>query len=240
MVGSRIALQPLRSLGAPSRSAFRVTSHPSSRYASTAAHVNPNAIPSQSSKWLRRLVYAGIFGGLGMFAGTRVDEKLAIPLVPGTKEDTSALERLQLVFDRATPVLMELRNNPDYEESDVYGNYSEEEKSSRLTSGPLRGTRGLALQVWFLFQPTHSQADLIGLLSCKMLQPVLYCLPPQNKCLAMHIYPRDPTYSDPKRLYTESLLERERKGSHQRGLPRSRSRRMANNDPRWRHRNRAR
>ena len=110
-----------------------------------------------------------------MFAGTRVDEKLAIPLVPGTKQDTNALERLQLVFDKATPIVMELRNNLDYEESDVYGNYSEEEKSSRLTSGPLRGTRGLALQVWFLFQPTHS------LLSCKMA-----LMPPPNKYLIIH------------------------------------------------------
>ena len=175
MVGSRIALQPLRFLGTPSRSAFRATSRPSSRYASTAAHVNTINPPSQSSKWLRRLVYAGIFGGLGMFAGTRVDEKLAIPLVPGTKQDTNALERLQLVFDKATPIVMELRNNLDYEESDVYGNYSEEEKSSRLTSGPLRGTRGLALQVWFLFQPTHF------LLSCKMA-----LMPPPNKYLIIH------------------------------------------------------
>lgn len=149
MAGPRIALQPLRFLGTSSRSAFRTTSH-STRYASTAAHVNTNAAPSQSSKWLRRLAYAGIFGGLGMFAGTRIDEKLAIPSVPGTTEDTNALERLQPVFDKATPVVMALRENPDYEESDVYGNYSEEDKASRLTSGPLRGIRGLALQVWLL------------------------------------------------------------------------------------------
>ena len=235
MVGSRIALQPLRFLGAPTRSAFRATSRPSSRYASSTAHVNTTNAPSQSSKWLRRLVYAGIFGGLGMFAGTRVDEKLAIPLVPGTKQDTNALERLQLVFDKATPIVMELRNNPDYEESDVYGNYSEDEKSSRLTSGPLRGTRGLALQVWFLFQPTHSLADLIGLLSCKMVS-----MPPP-KSIPDHTYPYEmPPILTKNVYYTESLLERERKGSHQCGLPRSRTRRMADNDPRRCHCNRAR
>ena len=108
-----------------------------------------------------------------MFAGTRIDEKLAIPSVPGTTEDTNALERLQPVFDKATPVVMALRENPDYEESDVYGNYSEEDKASRLTSGPLRGIRGLALQVWLL---PHSLAHFIGLLSCKMAStsPSLY------------------------------------------------------------------
>ena len=215
MVGFRIALQPLRFLGAPSRSAFRVTSRPStSRYASTAAHVNTTNAPSQSSKWLRRLVYAGIFAGLGMFAGTRVDEKLAIPLVPGTNEDTNALERLQLVFDRATPVVMALRENPDYEESDVYGNYSEEEKSSRLTSGPLRGNRGLALQVWFLFQPTHSLTDRLDWfieLQDASTPPSLF---PQINPWPYIFTHRDPTYSDQKRL-----LHRKSSGTRKKRKP---------------------
>lgn len=42
-----------------------------------------------------------------------------------------------------------LRADPEWEESDVYGNYSEMDKRSRLTSGPLRGSRGLGVQKVF-------------------------------------------------------------------------------------------
>lgn len=61
------------------------------------------------------------------------------------------LAGLQGIFDQATPIVQGLREDPDWEESDVYGNYSLEDKDHRLTSGPLRGSRGLGLQVGFFF-----------------------------------------------------------------------------------------
>lgn len=66
------------------------------------------------------------------------------------------LAGLQGIFDKATPIVQLLREDPDWEESDVYGNYSLEDKEHRLTSGPLKGSRGLGLQVgpfFFFFFP---------------------------------------------------------------------------------------
>lgn len=82
-----------------------------------------------------------------MLAGQRIEEKVAAPPVPGSLEDKIVMEELLRIYEKATPIVMELRSNPDYEESNVYQNYSEEENKHRLTAGPLRGSRGLALQV---------------------------------------------------------------------------------------------
>jgi hypothetical protein len=45
------------------------------------------------------------------------------------------------------PLMKELRENPDYVETKVYGNFSKEDKAQRLTSGPLSGASRLAFQV---------------------------------------------------------------------------------------------
>ncbi|RJE19702.1 thioesterase family [Aspergillus sclerotialis] len=55
------------------------------------------------------------------------------------------MRSIESLFDR-WPEVRKLRENPDYVESSVYENYSEEERAHRLSSGPLRGSRGLALQ----------------------------------------------------------------------------------------------
>lgn len=96
-----------------------------------------------------------------MLAGQRIEEKVAAPPVPGSLEDTIVMEELGRIYEKAIPIVMELRSNPDYEESNVYGNYTEDEKEHRLTSGPLRGSRGLAVQVGYsiLFcSLAHAQA----------------------------------------------------------------------------------
>lgn len=76
-----------------------------------------------------------------------MDRKIGAPPLPGTEEDASEMRAIRYVFDNSLPVVVELRRNPDYVESEVYENYSEEDKAHRLSSGPLRGSRGLALQV---------------------------------------------------------------------------------------------
>ncbi|GFG10530.1 uncharacterized protein C26H8.11c [Aspergillus lentulus] len=116
------------------------------RHASTIAQAEP---PAAKSRWPRRLAYAGIFGGLGVAAGKWMDEKVSAPAVPGTVEDAAKLEEITHVFEHGLPIVQELRNNPDYVESNAYEGFSEEDKAHRLTSGPLRGSRGLALQKVF-------------------------------------------------------------------------------------------
>jgi len=104
-----------------------------------------------------------------MLVGQRIEEKVAAPPVPGSLEDKIVMEELLRIYERAIPIVMELRSNPDYEESDVYQNYSEEENSHRLTAGPLRGSRGLALQVGFssCLAPAHAQASRLPFRICK-------------------------------------------------------------------------
>lgn len=119
------------------------------RKISTAPPNAPNA-SRPSSRWTRRLVYAGIFGTLGYCVGGWVDSKVSSPpFLPGSLEDQYFSLDLQRAFD-AIPIVRELRSNPDYEEKNVYDNFADEHKSRRLTSGPLAGSRGLGFQVSLL------------------------------------------------------------------------------------------
>jgi hypothetical protein len=132
-----------------------------SRHTSTIAPAEP---PTTKSRWPRRLAYAGIFGGLGVAAGKWMDEKVSAPAVPGTVEDAAKLEEINHVFEHGLPIVQELRNNPDYLETNAYEGFSEEDKAHRLTSGPLRGSRGLALQVrifpsFTIMEETQSTRD---------------------------------------------------------------------------------
>lgn len=76
-----------------------------------------------------------------------MDSKIGAPPLPGTGEDASEMRAIRYIFDNGLPIVNELRRNPDYVESEVYENYSEEDRTHRLSSGPLRGSRGFALQV---------------------------------------------------------------------------------------------
>lgn len=96
--------------------------------------------------------------------GRYIDQAVSAPPMPGSVEDLARLDVINSVYENSLPLVKELRENPDYVESNVYGNYSEEDKIGRLTSGPLRGSRGLALQVRLLspFQP-----DAVRVMSSK-------------------------------------------------------------------------
>lgn len=76
-----------------------------------------------------------------------MDDKVAAPPKPGSVEDQVALQEIQRIYETGLPIVQRLRNNPDWEEGDVYGDFSEQKKAERLSSGPLAGSRGLALQV---------------------------------------------------------------------------------------------
>lgn len=114
--------------------------HRASRNASSIA----NGPTPRSSPWRRRLLYTGIFGGLGyLWAYTNV--KLGFP-APGSAKDELYTEWKRQGVERLTFV-KELRQHPDWVEGSVYGSFSEDEKDERLTSGPLGGIRGLPVQV---------------------------------------------------------------------------------------------
>ncbi|KAL2830223.1 HotDog domain-containing protein [Aspergillus cavernicola] len=100
--------------------------------------------------WLRRLLYAGFFGNVGVYCAYYVDAKInhQVPL-SGSEEDEAIMERLNLIHETGLDIVKKLREDPAYIETDVYGNYSGEEKDQRLTSGPLAGSRGIALQKIF-------------------------------------------------------------------------------------------
>lgn len=68
---------------------------------------------------------------------------------PDSPEDIAAREKLEAKFDNLD-VVKELREDPDYEEWEPYGNFLPEEKDRRLTSGALKGTRGVSMQVCVL------------------------------------------------------------------------------------------
>ncbi|QQK44386.1 hypothetical protein Pdw03_8287 [Penicillium digitatum] len=116
------------------------------RNVSTAAQPNASREPS---RWMRRLIYAGVFGTLGVGAGKWLDNKIGVPPAPGTLEDQMELQEIQRVFDIGLPIVQELRSNPDYVENHVYENFTDKHKTHRLTSGPLAGSRGLGLQKVF-------------------------------------------------------------------------------------------
>jgi hypothetical protein len=147
MIHYRSILQPaLRQYLRQTQSVWR----PAVRNVSTAAQ--PNASRA-TSRWTRRLIYAGIFGTLGVGAGKWLDNKIAAPSAPGTLEDEMELKEIQRVFDIGLPIVQELRRDPDYVEKDVYENFADKHKAHRLTSGPLAGSRGLGFQVGLSFSP---------------------------------------------------------------------------------------
>lgn len=100
----------------------------------------------------RRLFYTITFGGLGIAAARFIEKNYGNPPMPGTDEDSIRMKAIESLFNR-WPDVRKLRENPDYVESPVYENYSEEERAHRLSSGPLHGSRGLALQVGLPIHP---------------------------------------------------------------------------------------
>ncbi|PGH29527.1 ubiquitin carboxyl-terminal hydrolase 14 [[Emmonsia] crescens] len=113
-----------------------------------------------SRRRLRTLVYVAIFGSLGYGMGNALSTFLADPAPPGSPEDTQRVAHLRRVMD-SLEVVKKLRANPDYVEWEAYDNFSEEEKPHRLTSGPLSGSRNLAVQRVFWNEKEHKATTVI-------------------------------------------------------------------------------
>jgi ubiquitin carboxyl-terminal hydrolase 14 len=96
----------------------------------------------QWPRHLRSLLYAGIFGGIGLALGRSFDN----PPEPGTAEDELELQNLREEFEELE-VVADMREDPDFVEWEAYSNWMRGDKEHRLTSGPMSGSRGLAIQV---------------------------------------------------------------------------------------------
>ncbi|PYH45388.1 PaaI family thioesterase [Aspergillus saccharolyticus JOP 1030-1] len=105
---------------------------------------------ASESRWGRRLFWGSVFFLCGdFFTRGLMGELLEMPVAPGTLQDQARLEKIERQFEHTLPIVQRLRADPDYEEAEVYGNFSEEDKMQRLTSGPLQGSRGIAFQRTF-------------------------------------------------------------------------------------------
>jgi hypothetical protein len=94
---------------------------------------------------LRRLTCILTFGGLGWFVA-----KHTAVLEPGSPEDLKELEGLRRYFFHEGGIVEKMREavvGLGVEEWEPYGNYTEEEKRKRLTSGAMAGSRGISMQV---------------------------------------------------------------------------------------------
>ncbi|KAJ5945986.1 hypothetical protein N7454_002825 [Penicillium verhagenii] len=154
MSSRRILQLPLRALA----QRLPVVSRFQTRHASTAVP----QIPSGRSRWTRRLIYASIFGALGVGAGAVLDSKIGLPAQPGSREDKIYLEEIQTVFE-GLPIVKELRDNPDCVESGVYEGLPEKSKAHRLTSKALAGSRGIGLQRVFANDSTKEVTSVVFL-----------------------------------------------------------------------------
>ncbi|KAL4883859.1 HotDog domain-containing protein [Aspergillus karnatakaensis] len=110
---------------------------------------NPFSQTPRINLWLRRLLYFGSAYYVGLKVG-RISELiyLTAPPVLGSTEEDLTVQKIHQWFDH-NPLVKQLRGNPDWSEVYVYGNYSEEDKEQRLTSGPLGRSSGVALQKVF-------------------------------------------------------------------------------------------
>lgn len=82
-----------------------------------------------------------------MGAGKMMDRMFVAPPDFGSPEDEMELQKIERAFDIGLSIVQELRKNPEWVETGVYGDFTDEAKTHRLTSGPLAGSKGLGLQV---------------------------------------------------------------------------------------------
>lgn len=95
-------------------------------------------------KWTRRIFWGLLFGSLGYFSTKSLVNAFFHPPEPGSEKDAIELKRLRKQVDRL-PVVQKLRLDPMCDEWDAYEDFVDKER--RLTSGPLKGSRALGIQV---------------------------------------------------------------------------------------------
>ncbi|KAL4924771.1 PaaI family thioesterase [Aspergillus undulatus] len=114
----------------------------------SASNLSTTAPRPTSTRWLwvRRFICFGFFSWLGAkigFLGLKL--QMRPPHDAESELDEAEMLSIRRRLDNFN-VVKQLREDPDYVEAPVYGNYSSSERGQRLTSGPMAGSRGLGEQ----------------------------------------------------------------------------------------------
>lgn len=129
-------------------STLRSSLRAAARNIATTTSSTSTANTPRRSRWTRRMLWGSVFAGLGYYTGQQYLRSFTSPAAPGTAEDAQRMEELRRLVDYV-PIVQKLRKDPKYVEWDAYESFSDEDKEKILSSGPLKGSRGLALQVCF-------------------------------------------------------------------------------------------
>ncbi|KAI0423888.1 hypothetical protein F5Y09DRAFT_173216 [Xylaria sp. FL1042] len=113
-------------------------------------HVSPSPSPQTPRRRRRRrrrrgLYYAAAFLFFGIIMGTLVSNAIAPPSLPapGSDQDAYMQTRIQ-AQGAALPIVQQLEADPSWTSWDAYSGVSA--AGSRITSGPMAGSSGLAFQ----------------------------------------------------------------------------------------------
>ena len=126
----------------------------------------PQSTRPQRQRYVRPLVYASTFLLLGLTIAQPFRQALdARLLIPDSPEDVLLLNRISAEADQL-PIVKTLRSpgtTATWQEWDAYASMPVSERLGRLTSGPMRGARGLALQRVFWNQQDQKAVSIIWL-----------------------------------------------------------------------------
>jgi hypothetical protein len=110
----------------------------------------PPSPPPYKPRYFRGGLYAIVSFGLcyGLIAITpwAISGMGRTSAEPGSREDSVWQEMLSKQLDNL-PIVKDLRSEPQWQEWQAYSSFNDEEKKHRLTSGPMGGVRGVAMQV---------------------------------------------------------------------------------------------
>ena len=109
-------------------------------------YVFPHQYPTRRFKWTRRVLWGLLFSTCGYHYAQAQSDDFFHPPEPGSKQDAIRLYMLSKKVERL-PIVQDLRREINYDEWDAYEDITDANKERRLTSGPLKGSRALAVQV---------------------------------------------------------------------------------------------
>ncbi|EED19338.1 thioesterase family protein [Talaromyces stipitatus ATCC 10500] len=111
-------------------------------------YVLNNTENTKRSRWRRRIILGLLSGSLGYFFGKSYIYEQCFPTEPDSVQDVKYVKLIGKLLDNL-PATWEARSDPRFVEWEAYDGFSNGDKERRLTSGPLRGSRGLAVQKIF-------------------------------------------------------------------------------------------
>lgn len=100
--------------------------------------------PDKTTRSLRPYIYAALFFLVGSIGGQYASLVVAPPALPaaGTKDDDLMVKYLKEQAEKL-PIVQSLSTDPNWTSHDAYTSLPEEERTHRLTTGPLAGARAI-------------------------------------------------------------------------------------------------